>query len=437
MRLPDLAGKSVLDLGCNEGFFCWYAWAAGASRVVGVDKEDKWIERARLRCPAVEFIVSDWREWASDEQFDVVILASALHYADDQEWLLHFAMSRVAAGGLLVLEIGVANGDEDQFWSAKRSIDTRSFPTRRKIEGILARYAYKYVGLSVKQEGDPVARWVLHCRCRQPMVVLLLGAGYSGKSTLARLLSAKGIDLVRFDDFFTGFLSRPGFLDENLREIFTKFNPLLQGDKIIVEIFESPSTVQSFVRCLLPSSPPEILVIDGYVPAKFQRGFIEEVKKYGYVVWSADCQSAEIWEDRDGLLNEFIVVSDNFVVKTDRIVGHIDAVLISDKGLTISGWGIDPLDRSPLSGVMLKSGDYLENVLVLRQVMRKDLVERGYVSEGAAAGFDLFVNSDSVFFRLYETEGADVFAKTVEFIGLHANNVAGKLSLTQLPSVGG
>jgi len=35
----DFAGKSVVDLGCNFGFFTFYAARLGASEVVGVDRE--------------------------------------------------------------------------------------------------------------------------------------------------------------------------------------------------------------------------------------------------------------------------------------------------------------------------------------------------------------------------------------------------------------
>lgn len=39
--LPDLTGKSVIDLGCGYGWFCRAARGLGASDVTGVDISEK------------------------------------------------------------------------------------------------------------------------------------------------------------------------------------------------------------------------------------------------------------------------------------------------------------------------------------------------------------------------------------------------------------
>ena len=51
LKLPVLEGRSFLDVGCNEGFFCGLAKHLGASRVVGLDRSALFIERARARFP--------------------------------------------------------------------------------------------------------------------------------------------------------------------------------------------------------------------------------------------------------------------------------------------------------------------------------------------------------------------------------------------------
>lgn len=44
--LPDLTGKSVVDLGCSYGWFCRAARELGASEVTGVDISEKMLARA-------------------------------------------------------------------------------------------------------------------------------------------------------------------------------------------------------------------------------------------------------------------------------------------------------------------------------------------------------------------------------------------------------
>ena len=98
LSLPSLAGRRFLDVGCNEGFFCGFASHAGAARVVGLDASAGFIERARARFPRCEFIARSWDE-LPEGPFDVVLLASALHYAEDQPTLIHSLASRLSLDG--------------------------------------------------------------------------------------------------------------------------------------------------------------------------------------------------------------------------------------------------------------------------------------------------------------------------------------------------
>lgn len=46
--LPDLQGKSVVDLGCGYGWFCRSAREQGAADVLGLDVSEKcWPRRGR------------------------------------------------------------------------------------------------------------------------------------------------------------------------------------------------------------------------------------------------------------------------------------------------------------------------------------------------------------------------------------------------------
>lgn len=84
--LGDLAGKSVLDLACGEGFFTRFIKQKGAARVVGMDLSEKMIELARQeesRGPlGIDYQVQDAQAVETpDEPFDIVTAGCLLNYA--------------------------------------------------------------------------------------------------------------------------------------------------------------------------------------------------------------------------------------------------------------------------------------------------------------------------------------------------------------------
>ena len=44
----DLTGKTVLDIGCNAGFYSFEMRRRGASRVLGIDSDARYLAQARL-----------------------------------------------------------------------------------------------------------------------------------------------------------------------------------------------------------------------------------------------------------------------------------------------------------------------------------------------------------------------------------------------------
>lgn len=89
LYLPPLAGRSFLDVGCNEGYFCGFAFFDGAAKAVGIDIREDALTTARRLFPQCEFRLQNWGSLDPDERFDVILCASALHYANDQEALIH------------------------------------------------------------------------------------------------------------------------------------------------------------------------------------------------------------------------------------------------------------------------------------------------------------------------------------------------------------
>jgi SAM-dependent methyltransferase len=83
----DLAGRSVLDVGCNYGFFLHEAIRRGAGRAVGIEADPERFEIARTlggfwgdKIGIHQGLVEDVD---LDEQFDVVILLNVLHHVKD------------------------------------------------------------------------------------------------------------------------------------------------------------------------------------------------------------------------------------------------------------------------------------------------------------------------------------------------------------------
>ena len=83
----DLTGKTVLDLGCAEGYFTFEAKRRGASRVVGLDVEFDVIRRNRILADClnldVEFDVINLEQQKLSEKYDYVLCLNVLHHLTD------------------------------------------------------------------------------------------------------------------------------------------------------------------------------------------------------------------------------------------------------------------------------------------------------------------------------------------------------------------
>ena len=103
----DLTGKSVLDIGCNAGFYSVEMKRRGASRVLGIDSDDRYLEQARLASAAlghdgIEFRnLSVYDVGALGEQFDVVIFMGVLYHLRHPLLALDLIREHVAADLML------------------------------------------------------------------------------------------------------------------------------------------------------------------------------------------------------------------------------------------------------------------------------------------------------------------------------------------------
>jgi tRNA (mo5U34)-methyltransferase len=83
--LPDLRGRSVLDIGCNAGFYSIEMKRRGAERVLGIDSDDTYLEQARFAADVngmdIEFRrLSVYEVPQLKERFDVVLFLGVLYH---------------------------------------------------------------------------------------------------------------------------------------------------------------------------------------------------------------------------------------------------------------------------------------------------------------------------------------------------------------------
>jgi tRNA (mo5U34)-methyltransferase len=81
----DLRGRTVLDIGCNAGFYSIEMKRRGADRVVGIDWDERYLNQARFAAEvsgvAVEFRPLSVYDVASlGERFDIVLFMGVLYH---------------------------------------------------------------------------------------------------------------------------------------------------------------------------------------------------------------------------------------------------------------------------------------------------------------------------------------------------------------------
>jgi SAM-dependent methyltransferase len=269
-RPTPLHGLSVLDLGCNEGFFCMEAVRQGATRVVGIDRVPDRIESARSRCPEATFIAGSWWD-IPDERFDVILFLSAIHYEPQQKKLLNKLLDHLTPRGRLVLECGVSGGHDVRQWrTVRRSDKVRSFPSAGMLySDLLSGYAPRRVGKSVKQRGDPVPRFVFHCAPRFSTAIIIASAPGTGKSTVSRQFSDAGIPIYASDILFHRLLTdtneawRP--VAKAIRDVWSE--GMRGWGPVAKRILEDDALAKEFVDIVAAEVPAEadVFIIEGEV----------------------------------------------------------------------------------------------------------------------------------------------------------------------------
>ena len=105
----DFKGKSVLDIGCADGFFSFYAKKNGASKVLAIDDEP--LEERPTRALAfsildldVEYRQLDLYDLQLNEYFDVIIFMGVIYHLKYPLFGLEKVVRKLTNDGILYLE---------------------------------------------------------------------------------------------------------------------------------------------------------------------------------------------------------------------------------------------------------------------------------------------------------------------------------------------
>ena len=396
LKLPSLAGRTFLDVGCNEGFFCGFASFDGAARVVGIDKSALFIERARARFPEVEFLQQGWNDLPAGP-FDVILLASALHYAEDQPALIAQLVERLSTDGVLVLELGIVPSKQAEWVKVERGIDEREFPSMLMLREVLADYAWKWMGPSVSQDGDPVARHVVHISRRRPVAYLLMAPPGHGKSSLAKRLFGDVPVRVVSGDHQIGLVAqgRAKAAPELRDAIVSGYSPFTL-DRTIQDVFDRGLGPQ-LVDLWLGVAGDGDFALDVYVPAEYHEALARSLRDVGYLPVKLDWEpvgprprpTAEMQKQAEAFYLSQTSEKPDFSAlapgaKTP-VIGFVDDAHVEAGHLVIRGWAADGTGTGPRS-LRVRLGSREARIEEFQKQLRPD-VQRALGLGHALLGF--------------------------------------------------
>jgi SAM-dependent methyltransferase len=289
LQIPlDLSGKAVLDVGCNEGFFCNVAAERGARKVVGIDFVKGNIDVA-CRLYSRDHVTFIHQTWSSlpEGPFDLVIWSSAMHYELDPKSVFKDIYNKLTPDGLMILECGVINQPSKEMVPVPRQADTRWYPTMPFLrEEILDGFVVRQVAQPEIAFGDLVPRSVFHCSKRMPIVLLISGDSKDGKTTLATTLSKSSSKQIILD-MIVSRLALSKHPHNDLEKIFVDYYDPNNLGKIYLAIDEKNLTNEyaEFIAQGICSSD-DFVTIEGFITNK-QAEILQIKLASKAVVWNA------------------------------------------------------------------------------------------------------------------------------------------------------
>jgi tRNA (mo5U34)-methyltransferase len=162
----ELRGKSVLDIGCNAGFYSIEMKRRGADRVVGIDFDDRYLAQAKFAADALNLAIEFRKLSVYDvhelgEKFDLVLFLGVFYHLRHPLLALDLIHQHVARDFFLFQSMQRGSEkidslqDDYDFWQTE-IFERAGFPKMYFVE---KRYA-----------GDPTNWWIPNRACVEAML---------------------------------------------------------------------------------------------------------------------------------------------------------------------------------------------------------------------------------------------------------------------------
>lgn len=140
----DLSGRTVLDIGCNAGFYSFEMKRRGAGRVVAIDSDERYLRQARFAAEVQEMDIefrqmAVWDVAELGEKFDLVIFMGVLYHLRHPLLALDLIHEHVAADLMLFQSMQRGSKDvvavePDYDFNAPAPFDQPGYPRMHFIE---------------------------------------------------------------------------------------------------------------------------------------------------------------------------------------------------------------------------------------------------------------------------------------------------------------
>jgi tRNA (mo5U34)-methyltransferase len=171
----DLSGKTVLDIGCNGGFYSIEMKRRGARRVLGIDHDEQYLEQARFAARVLDLDIcfrrmSVYEVPQLQERFDLVLFMGVFYHLRYPLLALDLLRQTVAKDWFIFQSMlrgsrTVAPLADDYPFSERAIFDKQGFPKMHFIENSYSQ--------------DPTNWWIPNRSCAE---AVLRSAGFSIES---------------------------------------------------------------------------------------------------------------------------------------------------------------------------------------------------------------------------------------------------------------